>query len=138
MTTSYETPPSAGERSSIGELFSDVSADITLLLRQEVELAKAEVRESAVRAGKGVGMFGGAGLAAHMVLLFVSIAAWWGIGDGTGRGWSALIVAALWLVIGAVLAIVGKGELKSVSGVPQTTDTVKKIPNAIKGNEEAA
>ena len=57
-------------------------------MRQEVELAKAELRESATRAGKGAGMFGGAGLAGYFVLLFLSIAVWWGLGDHLGRGWS--------------------------------------------------
>ena len=70
-----------------------------------------------------------------MVLLFLSIAAWWGIGDKTGYGWSALIVAAIWLVIAAVLAVVGRSEFKAVKGVPRTADTVKKIPDAVKGNE---
>ena len=122
-------------RPSIGELLADVSQDITTLLRQEVELAKAEIKQSATRAGKGAGMFGGAGLGAHMVLVFLSIAAWWGIGDSTGHGWSALIVAGIWLVIAAVLALLGRKEIKSVTGVPQTTATVKKIPDAVKGNE---
>jgi len=76
--------PGAQERPSIGELLADVSEDITTLMRQEVELAKAEIKQSATRAGKGAGMFAGAGIAGHMVLLFVSIAVWWGIGDHTG------------------------------------------------------
>ena len=143
MSTGYDPGTGAdpllskGEgRPSIGELLSDVSQDITTLLRQEVELAKAEVKQSASRAGKGAGMFAGAGVAGHMVLLFLSIAAWWGIGDSVGHGWSALIVAAIWLIIGAVLAVLGRSELKAVNGMPQTASTVKKIPNAVKGNEE--
>jgi Putative Actinobacterial Holin-X, holin superfamily III len=123
-------------RRSIGELLSDVSQDVTTLLRQEVALAKAEVKQSVSSAGKGVGMFAGAGVSGHMVLLFVSIAGWWGLGDGIGRAWAALVVAVVWAVIGAVLALMGKKELKTVGGVPQTTDTLKKIPNAAKGNEE--
>jgi hypothetical protein len=122
-------------RASVGELLSEVSQDITTLMRQEVELAKAEMKQSATRAGKGAGMFAGAGVAGHMVLVFMSIAIWWGIGDKTGRGWSALIVAAIWLVLAAVLAVAGRGEIKTVKGVPQTADTVKKIPDAAKGNE---
>lgn len=144
MSTSYDGPPAGPEarltdpdtRPSIGELLSDVSADLTTLLRQEVELAKAEVKQSATQAGKGAGMFAGAGIAGHLVLLFVSIAAWWSLGEQIGRGWSALVVAAAWLVIGAVLAMLGRNELKTVTGVPQTSDTVKKIPNAVRGNEE--
>jgi hypothetical protein len=123
-------------RPSIGELLSSVTQDLSALLRQEVDLAKAELRQSANRAGKGAGMFAGAGLAGHMVLLFLSIAVWWGLGDAIGHGWSALIVAAVWLIIGAVLSVLGRSEMKSIKGVPLTADTVKKIPDAIKGNEE--
>jgi heme exporter protein D len=132
MTSSID---GTDNRPSIGELLSDVSQDITTLMHQEVELAKAEIKQSAARAGKGAGMFAGAGLAGHMVLLFLSISAWWGIGDHTGYGWSALIVAAIWLVVGAVLAVAGRSEIKSIKGVPQTADTVKRIPDAVKGNE---
>jgi hypothetical protein len=141
MTSSIDPRPPAHsadgsrDRQSVGELLADVSQDITTLLRQEVELAKAEIKQSATRAGKGAGMFAGAGLGAHMVLLFVSIAAWWAIGDKTGHGWSALIVAGIWLVIAAVLALLGRTEFKAVRGIPQTADTVKKIPDAVKGNE---
>jgi hypothetical protein len=123
------------ERPSLGELLSDVSEDITTLLRQEVELAKAEVKQSVTKAGKGAGFFGGAGVAGHMVLLFLSIAAWWGIGDSTGYGWSALIVAGVWLVVAAVLALLGRKEFDDINGVPQTAATAKKIPDAIRGNE---
>jgi len=139
VSTSYEgttSPPPATDRPSIGELLSDISTDITTLMRQEVALAKAEATQSAKQAGKGAGMLAGAGVAGHMVLLFISIALWWGIGDKTGHGWSALIVAAIWAIIAAILAVTGRKEIKNVSGVPQTTDTVKKIPSAVAGNEE--
>lgn len=141
MTTPYETPyethtnPDA-ERASVGEMLTDITADLTTLMRQEVELAKAEIRQSATQAGKGAGLLAGAGVAGHMVLLFISIAAWWGLGNHIGHGWSALIVAAVWAVIGAVLALTGRNEIKAVSGVPRTAQTVKKIPNAVAGNEE--
>ena len=132
-----EDVAAGGERPSIGEMLSEISTDITTLVRQEVELAKAEVQQSAKRAGKGAGMFAGAGVAGHMTLLFVSVAAWWGIGDATGHGWSALIIAVVWAVIGAVLAASGRSEIKTVTGVPQTAATVKKIPAAAAGHEES-
>jgi hypothetical protein len=125
-------------RPSLGELLSDVSEDFSMLVRQEVELAKAEIRQSAMRAGKGAGMFAGAGISGHMVLLFVSVAVWWGLGDSTGHGWSALIVAAIWMIIAGILALAGRSEIKSVSGLQQTTDSVKKIPDAARGNEGMA
>ena len=138
MSTAYEgaSPPPAAEQQSVGDLLAAVSTDLSTLMRQEVALAKAEVTQSAKQAGKGAGMFAGAGVAGHMVLLFVSIALWWGIGDKTGRGWSALIVAVIWAIIAAILAARGRKEMKNVTGVPRTTDTVKKIPSAVAGNEE--
>jgi hypothetical protein len=81
-------------------------------------------------------MLAGAGVAGHFVLLFISICLWWAIGNETGRGWSALIVAVIWAIIGAVLYSMGRKEMKKVNGVPRTTDTVKKIPSAVAGNEE--
>jgi hypothetical protein len=137
VSTAYEggSPPAA-ERASIGELLSDISTDLSTLMRQEVALAKAELSQSAKQAGKGGGMLAGAGVAGHFVLLFLSICLWWGIGNHTGRGWSALIVAAIWAIIAAILASMGRKEMKNVTGVPRTADTVKKIPSAVAGNEE--
>ena len=126
-------PPNS--RPSVGEVFSDLAADFSTLMRQEVELAKAELRQSATRASKGAGLLAGAGISGHMVLLFASVGAWWAIGDAIGRGWSALIVAAVWLVIATVLGLMGRREISAVPGVPQTTQTVKKIPDAARGNE---
>jgi hypothetical protein len=119
----------------LGDLISEVTQDLSTLMRQELELAKAEVQQSASRAGKGAGMLGGAGVAGYFVLLFLSIALWWAIGSATGLGWSALIVAVIWAIIGAVLYTMGRNSLKSVRGIPKTADTVKKIPDALKGNE---
>ena len=124
----------AGDR-SLGELISEVTQDLSTLMRQELELAKAELQQSAARAGKGAGMLGGAAIAGYFVLLFLSVAVWRAIGSATGLGWSALIVAVIWAIIAAVLATVGRNSLKSIRGIPKTTDTVKKIPDALKGNE---
>jgi hypothetical protein len=126
-------PP--GTQPSVGEAFSDVAADLSTLVRQEVELAKAEVRQSAARAGKGAGMLAGAGVSGHLVLAFASVAGWWGLGEVIGHGWSALAVSAAWLIIAAVLGLAGRREIAAVSGVPRTAQTVKKIPAAVKGNE---
>ena len=63
-------------------------------------MAKAEVQQSAKRAGKGAGMLSGAAVAGYFVVLFASLALWWAIGAATGLGWSALIVAVIWAVVG--------------------------------------
>jgi hypothetical protein len=136
MTSEVETGTPPQERPSIGGLLGEVSKDLSDLVRQEIALAKAEATESATRVGKGAGLLGGAGVAGHFVLLFLSIALWWGIGNSTGRGWAALILAAIWAVVTSVLALVGRGQIKSARGLDRTADTVKKIPTALKGHEE--
>src|SRR4051794_41850270 len=116
-------PPStdeSGSRPSIGELLGDVSKDISDLMRQELALAKAEATQSATRAGKGAGMFAGAGVAGHFVLLFLSIALWGGLGNAIGRSWSALVVAGLWGVVAAGVGAVGKKGKKVRRGVHPT------------------
>jgi len=133
--TSTGGPSDPSER-SLGELLTDVTTDLSTLLRQEVELAKAELTQSAKRAGKGAGMLGGAAFAGYMGILFLSIALWWALGNAIGHGWSALVVAVLWLVVGGVLYVLGRKEVSSIRGLPRTTETVQKIPNAVKGNEE--
>ena len=122
---------------SLGDLVAEVSKDFSTLMRQEVELAKAEATQSAKRAGKGAGMYGGAGVAGHFVLLFLSIALWWGLGDLIDSlGWSAVIVAVIWGVVAAVLYFMGKKEFDRVQGMPRTVDTLKQIPDTLKRNEE--
>lgn len=135
-TTSGLPTEQHADGQSLGDLIGDVSRDLSTLMRQEVELAKAEVKQSAQRAGKGAGMLGGAGVAGHMVLVFLSLALWWALGTLMGLGWSGLVVAAVWAVIAAVLALSGRSQLQSIEGMPQTADSVKKIPDALRGHEE--
>ena len=127
-----------GERAaneSLGDLLSDVTRNLSQLLRQELELAKAELRESATKAGKGAGLLGGAGVAGHFALLFLSIALWWGLGELIGRGWSAVIVALVYAIVAAILALTGRNKLREVRGMPSTVDSAKRIPEALKPEE---
>ncbi|MCF3138530.1 phage holin family protein [Paenarthrobacter sp. AR 02] len=140
MSSPADLPPTTAhvkaETLPLGELLSDVTRDISTLMRQEVELAKAEIKDSASKAGKGAGMLGGAAYAGHITVLFLSIALWWALGLLVGLGWSALIVAVIWGIIAAVLASVGRKELKAIKGLPRTAETVKEIPPALKPNTE--
>lgn len=120
---------------SLGELVGNITADLSTLMQQEVALAKAEATQSVKRVGKGAGMFAGAGVAGYFVLLFLSIFLWWALGVHIGHGWAALIVAVLWAVVAAVLALRGRQELAQVRGLDRTTETLGKIPNALQGNE---
>lgn len=125
-----------GEIDSVGALISDISQDLSTLMSQEVALAKAEIKQSATRAGAGAGMLAGAGVAAHLALVFASIALWWALGELMGRGWSAVVVALLWAAVAGALAMIGRSRLKDVEGMPRTMETAKKVPDALKGNED--
>jgi hypothetical protein len=133
-----DTPPTAAhakaDTTSLGDLLGEVTRDLSTLIRQEIELAKAELKQSGTRAGKGGGMLAGAGIAGHFVLLFLSIALWYALGELLGLGWSAVIVAVIWAIIAAILASVGRKELKTIKGMPQTVETVQEIPPTLKPN----
>ena len=134
-----EPPPSAAhvkaDNASLGELLGDVTRDLSTLMRQEVELAKAELKQSTSRAGKGAGMLAGAGIGGHFVLLFLSLALMWALGAIMALGWAALIVAVIWAIIAAVLASTGRKELKQIKGLPQTGETLSEIPPTLKPGE---
>lgn len=122
------------ESASLGDLLGEVTRDMSALLRQEVDLAKVELKESATRAGKGSAMMAGAAVAGHFVLTFLSLALWWALGSLWGLGCSGVVVAVIWGITAAVLAVLGKKELKAVKGLPQTAQTLQKIPPALKPN----
>jgi hypothetical protein len=142
----------AVEGVSVGELIGEVSRDLSTLMRQELELAKAEVKAEANKAsqelktearkaGKGAGMLGGAGFAGYMLALFLSLAAMWGLANVMDAGWAALIVAVVWGIVAAVLYSRGRSELKKVDLTrlkelnpkpEQTVDTLQQVPSALK------
>ena len=133
----YEDMPEAtGGDKSIGEAIGDVTRDLSVLVQQELALAKAEVRQTATRAGQTAGMFAGAAVAALLFVVFLSLALWVAISDRTGYGWGAVIVAVIWLLAGVVLYLVARAQMKKISGISQTTESVRQVPNALKGQEE--
>ncbi|GAA3311287.1 phage holin family protein [Arthrobacter ramosus] len=139
MTESQIPPTPAqakAESTSLGDLLGEVTRDISTLMRQEVELAKAELKQSTAQAGKGAGMLAGAGVAGHFVLLFLSLALWYALGELMGLGWSAVVVAVLWAIVAAAMASIGRKELKAVKGMPQTAETIQEIPETLKPREE--
>ena len=111
----------------IGELLKQLSEETTTLVKQELDLAKAEVAQKGQAAGKGVGMFGGAGVMGFLALgaltaFFIMLL------DGAVPNWAAaLIVAAVYAAIAGVLALQGRNKVKEATPpVPeQAVDSVK-------------
>jgi hypothetical protein len=114
------------EQTSVGDIIANISNDLSQLFRQEIELAKAELRQEATKTGKAAGMLGGAGFAGYLAVLLLSFAAVFGLANVIDIGWAALIIAGVWAVIGAVLYANGRKKLKTVDPMPRrTVDTLK-------------
>lgn len=111
---------------SLGDLVGQLGEDLSRLMRAELALAKAEVKEDATRAARGAGMLAGAGVAGHLMLAFASLALTFGLGAWMPLGWAALIVAVLWAVVTAALASTGRSQLRRVPPpMDETMETVK-------------
>jgi len=114
------------DETSIGQLISDISDDLSKLFRQEVELAKAEVKQEAAKAGKAAGMLGGAGFAGYLTVLLLSFALVFALGNVMDFGWAFLIVAVVWAAVGAVLFVAGRKKMRTVDPMPRkTVETLK-------------
>jgi hypothetical protein len=123
------------EGTSVGQLIGEVTKDLSTLMRQELELAKVEVKAEAKKAGQGAGMFGAAGFAGYMVALFLSLALMWALASAMPTGWAGLIVAVLWGVVGAVAFLMGKKKFQQVNPKPErTVETLQQVPGALKPN----
>jgi uncharacterized membrane protein YqjE len=111
---------------STGDLLKRLSQETSTLVRQEMELARAELTEKGKQAGKGAGMVGGAGLAGHMALFGLTLTAIFVL-DTFMKGWlAALLVTLAWGAVAAVLALMGRNRIKEATPpAPQTVETVK-------------
>lgn len=117
----------SGSERSLGEIVSAIASDMSTLVRQEIDLAKTEIKQEATKAGKGAGMLGGAGFAGYLAILFASLTLMFALYQLIeGYVWAALIVTVLWAVVAAVLASRGRKQLKSVDPkLEATTRTLK-------------
>ncbi|WP_274564646.1 phage holin family protein [Streptomyces spiramyceticus] len=111
MSRSLDHPPRTDTEQSVGELVKQASEQISQLIRQELQLAQAEMQQKGKRFGLGSGMFGGAGVIGFVALLagvataIVALDLVWPL-------WlSALVVTGALLVTAAVLALVGKTQV---------------------------
>jgi Putative Actinobacterial Holin-X, holin superfamily III len=121
-----EPPVAAGETRSIGQIVGDISADMSTLIRQEMDLAKAEMKQEVSKLGKGAGMFGGAGLGGWFALFFVSLALTYLLDNWIPVELAALVVAVLWGIVAAVLAMRGRKEFRAANpALPTTQQTLK-------------
>ena len=117
----------ARDERSLGDLFSDLSRETTTLVRQEVQLAKAELTQSATEAARGIGMLVAGGAVAYAGLLFVLLAIVFGLIEAGWDPWlSALVVGVVVVAIGAILVLRARESLKPANLAPRRTiETLK-------------
>jgi Putative Actinobacterial Holin-X, holin superfamily III len=123
-----------GDEPTVGQLVANASKDLSSLVRSEIELAKTELKKTAVAAGTGAGMFAAAGFLALLAVIMLCIAAAYGLtAAGLHPAIAFLIVAGAFLLIGAVLVFIGLRALKSAKKGPQRTiETSKQSVEALK------
>ena len=112
---------------SLGDLVGRMTGDVGKLISTQIELAKVEIKEEVRRAGKGVGMVGGGGLAAFVALLLVSFAIAYWLADALDNlGAGFLIVGLVYAAVAAALVLKGRQQISSVTPIAeQTVETIK-------------
>ena len=91
-----------------------------------MELARTELKQEARRVGKGAGLLGGAGIAGHLTLWFLSLALVYLLDNWMPLELAALIVGVVWAIVAAVLAASGRKEMKEADPqLPQTQQSLK-------------
>jgi uncharacterized membrane protein YqjE len=122
-----EHPTGTGQdQRSLGDIVSSITTDISTLVRQEMDLARTEIKQEFSKAGKGAGLLGGAGLSAWFLLLFLSLTVMFALDLALPLWASALIVTAVWTIVAAVLAVMGRKAIKeSNPQLPRTQQTLK-------------
>jgi hypothetical protein len=102
---------------TIGRLVSDATRDLSSLLRSEIRLAKSEIQISVRAGGLGIALLAGAAFFALMSLIMLSVAIAYLInwkGHGLALQWGFLIVFGFYLLLAAVLGLIGVRKLKRV------------------------
>ncbi|QBX55142.1 phage holin family protein [Nocardioides seonyuensis] len=119
---------------TLGALVLDVSRDISTLISKEIELAKSELKVSFKHGGAGLGLFAGAAFIGLLAIIMLSVSiAYFIHWAGLGLHWAFLIVFFLYVLIAAVLGLIGYKQVKQVKAPERAISQGKSIPRALKG-----
>ena len=124
----------------IGELLKRLSNETTQLVRQELDLAKAELSEKGKKAGMGAGMFGAAGVTGLLSLGALTACLVLALNHAVADWLAALIVAVVWAAVAGVLAMRGRDKVQEATPpIPeQTVETVKEDVQWAKNQRQSA
>jgi len=111
---------------SLGDIVGDIASDLSTMVRSELELAKTEAKQEVSKAGKGAGLLGGAAMSGWLALLFLSLCAMYLLDNSMEIEWAALIVFAVWALIAAIAASLGRKQMQEVNPKLETTQKTLK------------
>lgn len=131
---------------SLGQIFASITEDISALIRGEIALAKAEVKQSAQQAARGAGLIGVALFLGTIAFIFLLVAAAYGIVAAGLPVWAGfLIVAGLLILITVILGAIAVSRFKKVKGPERaqqqrdaTREVLKAVPQKFKDATERA
>ncbi|MEV5796176.1 phage holin family protein [Streptomyces collinus] len=126
MTVTQHARPAADGRPSTGELVGRATEQLSLLLRQEVALAKEELTEKGRRAGRGGGLLGASGAVGYVGLIVLAGAATAALSLALPVWAAALIVAAVYFAVAGLLAVAGRAQLRRAAP-PTPEETLSSV-----------
>lgn len=129
---------SVKDEHSIGQLVTDASRQLSTLVRDEIALAKTELKDDVVAAGKGSGLVAGAGFLGVVAFLLLSVAAAYGlIAAGLHEALGFLIVAVVYLLVAGLLVLLGVRNFKKTGKPERTIESINKTKTLIKRDGNA-
>lgn len=134
MATTKAPGPDASEEPTIGRLIADTTQDFSTLIRDEIELAKTELKFSAKAGGLGIGMFAAAVFLILLAVVMISISFGFALDniDGIGPALAFLIVFGVYVLIALILAFIGFRSVKKVRAPEQTLAAMKSNKQILK------
>ena len=131
VTRPHSDAPSKDDP-TLGKLVADASRDISSLVRQEIALAKSELRISVKAGGFGIGLFAGAAFIGVLAIIMLSVAIAYFIHmTGLDLAWCFLIVFVLYVLLAALLAFVGTKKVKQVRAPERAIHQAQETKNIL-------
>ncbi len=119
-------PDTAADEPSLGELVAAASRDASILIRSEIELAKSEIQVEVKKAAVGGAMFGAAAVLGLFAFIMISFGAAHGLDESSLPTWASfLIVAGAYLLLAAILGLVGLKSVQKIGPPKRTLRTTK-------------
>ena len=129
----HREPVTTGEEPTIGKLVVDASRDVSTLIRHEIALAKSELKVSVKAGGISIAMFATAGFLGLLSIIMLSVAfAYFIAMTGLDLAWCFLIVFGAYVLLAALLGLIGVRQIKKVRPPERAIEQAREIPSAFK------